>query len=82
MIRFPRPVVLALVLPGVGACWLDVPNLETTEGGYAQGEAGPRESPDPGVTNREEATGEAPAPESSPAETVPTSEAADPGSAE
>lgn len=36
MIRFPAAAALVLLLPLLGAgCWLDVPNLQPTEGGYA-----------------------------------------------
>lgn len=41
MIRRLRAVALAVVLQiAVTACWLDVPNLQSTEGGYAPGGAG------------------------------------------
>lgn len=41
MFRLPPTLLFSLVLPiVVGACWLDVPNLQTTEGGYPPGMAG------------------------------------------
>lgn len=67
MFRFLPALLFTLVLPIVGAaCWLDVPNLRSTEGGYP-----------PGLTG---SAGEAPAAEPARADTVPESEA-DPGRA-
>lgn len=41
MIRFPAAPALVLLLPIlVAGCWLDVPNLQPTEGGYAPSSEG------------------------------------------
>lgn len=42
MNRFQAAALLAFTLPIVStACWLDVPNLESTEGGYAPRQTAP-----------------------------------------
>lgn len=42
MNRFQAAALVAFTVPIVGtACWLDVPNLESTEGGYPPRQASP-----------------------------------------
>ena len=42
MNRLQAAALVALTVPIVGtACWLDVPNLESTEGGYLPRQASP-----------------------------------------
>lgn len=62
MIRVPRPLLFLLVLPWTVACWLDVPNLESTEGGYAPGVAPQSESARDQEVEVEEHGGREPAP--------------------